>query len=437
MRLFFALFILVLFMNLVNADIVLFKEKYSVGETFPAELNFLNLIDDIKTENIKVLDSNKQVTDIGVLIQKIDNDNYFVYFDIPQIDEGDYFLIVKDVKFLENNILIKKDFSVVKDVNDIISVKPALIIYKLDEKSFFKVDITNKGNNLIKVNISSTDNLTKIAVNNLSISKGNYDGFYFDINKENIKDTKKTNIAINYGNNVYNLPVYILKDKISHDISFFLQTEKERKYLDFYYTDIPFESYAEGSLFLENNLIKNITNLRIFLTGDLGEVLRLGYYNIDFFESKSEKELGLFFNKDRDAKKGIYSGDIVLKNQDTEVILYITINLIEPFLEKASGKNDEELFFEKESLLGKAFREKRENFGKENGKASGKNDELSLEGGIFLKNDSGKNISSLSSGIKKINKRNLSYFLIGLILLFFIAFYFAIFLKTGKNKSNK
>src|SRR3989344_5592462 len=145
MRLFFALFILVLFMNLVNADIVLFKEKYSVGETFPAELNFLNLIDDIKTENIKVLDSNKQVTDIGVLIQKIDNDNYFVYFDIPQIDEGDYFLIVKDVKFLENNILIKKDFikdfSVVKDVNDIISVKPALIIYKLDEKSFFKVDI--------------------------------------------------------------------------------------------------------------------------------------------------------------------------------------------------------------------------------------------------------------------------------------------------------
>ena len=75
MRLFFALFILVLFMNLVNADIVLFKEKYSVGETFQAELNFLNLIDDIKTENIKVLDSNKQVTDIGVLIQKIDNDN--------------------------------------------------------------------------------------------------------------------------------------------------------------------------------------------------------------------------------------------------------------------------------------------------------------------------------------------------------------------------
>mgnify|MGYP001602203056 CR=1 FL=1 len=107
MRIFYIFLIFIINICIVNAEIDIFKQEYSPKETFQAELNFEDLVEEIKSSDIVILNSASQPTNVGILLTKITKKRYFVYFDIPLLEEGAYTFIVNDVKYLQNSVLKK------------------------------------------------------------------------------------------------------------------------------------------------------------------------------------------------------------------------------------------------------------------------------------------------------------------------------------------
>jgi len=65
MKFFYIFLILILNIYIANAEISIFKETYSPKETFQAELNFKNLVEEIAPSNIKITKRNARIVKIS------------------------------------------------------------------------------------------------------------------------------------------------------------------------------------------------------------------------------------------------------------------------------------------------------------------------------------------------------------------------------------
>ena len=393
------IFLILIIINSVNAEINIFKKEFFIGETFQAELSFLNLVDKIEINNIKILNKLNETSNIGVILKQINKENYFIYFDVPEVDQGKYKLVVNNVKYIENNILKKENFEsnfeISRREENIISINPPLIVFNAYEKNFFKVDLTNKGNNLVNVNLIDNNNITNIITNNISINKNSVDSIYFTIN--NKIDKNEINLSLVYDNYSYILPVYINNKAIAeNNVSFFLENNNKKSYINEYKIDIPFGSYTQADIYLENNE-NNISNLTLSVNGNVKNILKLGFDSIPFLENKKSIILNLY--TDKNIEPGYYSGNLLINNKDTEVSLplYITVS------------------------------EKANNEVKENIKIINTSEEItkSIENTTIPKTEN------------KINKKLLSYLLISLVVIIFIIIYIIFFKKANKNKSKE
>ena len=411
MRILIFVFILLITINFASAEINIFKEEYKLGETFQAELNFKNLLSEIKVSDIKITNADDEVTNIGVLFTKIDNERYFIYFEIPKIESGEYKLVINNVRHISDGILKKENFEQVFKVknaqNDIISIKPGYIILRPEERGFFKFDIKNNGKNIVTINFPE-ENFTKFFAQNITLTPDSFDSVYFNVKMDEIKETEKLNIKLKYNNNSFLLPIFIVNSYIKNNLMFFVERNNMKNYLDYYNVDLEYGSYAEGSIILENTLNKNLTNLIIILAGNINEILKPGFYEINSLKSKEIIELNLFFNLNGNAKEGEYEGNLVVKNEDIKSSLPIKINVLKSELYQ-------ETIEEKTNL----------NISESNFK------EIALEP---AKNQSNLTVPKVKN---KLNKKIISYILIILMLIIFIAIYVLIFLKIGKPKKRK
>ncbi len=388
MRLIFLFVFFSIIISNVNADIVTFKEEYKIGETFQAEINFPKLLEPIKIENVQILNKDNLQSNIGLKLNNIEKNRYFVYFNIPNVDPGEYKLLIKNVKYINNNILKKENFEktfvIKEDKENIISIDPAYIIFKSKEKNFFKINIKNNGLNIINIKIEDKSNSTNIKFNNITLNKGSTESFYFYI----INITKET---INISINDINLPIYLLNDN-DENIKFFIGKNENKLYLDEYNFDLPIGNNAEGSIFIEN-LGLNITNISLNIEGNIKEIIKLGFDKIEFLESKSTKEIGLFIIKND--QEGLFKGNLVLKTEDLILNLPIKIKISEFNSEIKNELNQ---------------------------------NEKELETNLSFKKDENITIKT-----KEINKKTLSYSLIILIIIVFIIIYTILFIRSGKN----
>ena len=330
MKFFYIFLILILNIYIANAEISIFKETYSPKETFQAELNFKNLVEEIAPSNIKILNSEIQQTNIGFLLAKITDEKYFVYFDVPEVGEGEYFLVVS-IKYIDNEILrtdtFDKKFLVKKEENNLLSAKPYLI-FNQREKNFFKVDLKDSGNNILNVKISEDSNSTNIFNNNLTIAKNSEDSFYFNIIESLVKDKDRLNIKIDYNNNLFIIPVFLLLNEQRDKLSFY-KNEEIKNYINSFDLEFPFGNYAESSIFLENNLDKNLSNLALSISENLKQIIKIGFNNIEFLETKKSLGLTFFINVNRDIEVGEYNGYLLISNKETKTNLPISIKITE------------------------------------------------------------------------------------------------------------
>ncbi|MBI2671347.1 hypothetical protein HYX16_00265 [Candidatus Woesearchaeota archaeon] len=382
-----------------SAEITIFKDEYFIGETFQAELNFLNLVDEIKISDISILNSNGLNTNIGVLLDKIDKEKYFVYFDVPDAEQGEYKLAINNIKYTENGVLKKetftKNFRISKRSDDIISVNPAFINYFAMGKNFFKMEVTNKGENQVNVNIFGNDFL-KASKDTLTINKESTGYFFLEI-KEGVNNDF---LNINYSSGNYKIPVYVL-GSFSSGLNFFTEKNGKNEYLSSYFTELPFGSSGEKTLFLENKG-SNLSNLKISLSDGLSSIIKPGFDNIDLFEKNKIISLVLFININRNVQKGSYTGNIIFKNDKVDISFPVTVSV--------TGS----------SLYDGGIAEEKE--------------EISIEEPALEETENSTNFPEKIPKDNKLNNRQLSNLLIGLILLIFILVYLFIYWKTGKKR---
>ena len=336
----YILFIVLINIFIVNAEINVLKSEYSGKETFQAELTFQNLVEDISSRDITILDSKNQSTDIGVLLVKIKDDAYFVYFDIPAGIEGNYSLQA-ETKYIENNELKKaisvKKFLIKNEQDNLISINPPYVVFEQEGKNFFRIDIKNKGNNQVNIKISEELNLTNIFNNNMIIAKGSENSFYFSVDEKNIKDRGKLSMKIAYNGKLFLLPIYLLKG--NENLLFFTKAQEEKNYISSYNIEIPFGNYAESAFFVENNLGKNLTNLSVVLEGEITEIAKLGFYNLELSQNRAV-QLNFFINQDRKAR-GDYRGKLIIRNSEIEAILPVSISIKQEIIENIEEPKEE------------------------------------------------------------------------------------------------
>ncbi len=408
MKLLYIFLIFIINIYAVNAEITLFKETYSPKETFQAELSFKNLVEEIKPVNIVILNSDNQPTNIGLLLKKINEEKYFVYFEVPEIEDGPYFLAVKNVKYLDSGILKKesflKEFSIKNEEENLISVKPPIIVFVFEDKNFFKIDIKNNGNNILNLKMLEESNSTNLFNNNLTIAKNSEDSFYFILIEDQIKERDKLNIKLSYNEKIFFLPVYILKSRLKETLAFY--TENEKTNLFSLELEIQFGNYVEKSLFIENNLNQNLTNLSIQLSDNLKDLLKLGFYKIEVLKNKTLLELPFFINQNRNKPIGIYNGNLIIQNNEINTVLPITINIIENKIYKDMDED-------------------------ENNEDVSESPSIEPVKNVFEI----PKINQTEKEIKKLDKKKITYISIGSVILFFLLIYFILFIKTSKKKS--
>lgn len=401
MKFFLLLFLIILTIN-INAEINIIKEEYSPKETFQAELYFPGIIDEIQIIDVKILKLNNDPTDIGIKLYKISNELYFVNYEIPNVENGIYKLVVNNIKKLENNILKKenyeKEFKITNNTNTL-SLNPAFIVF--NDNNVFKINLKNN-ENIQNISIYDFKNLTNINPSNLILNKNSENSFYITILN---KTEPKIDIFISYSNKNYTLPIYNLnniKEPKLQTIKFFTIKENGKIYLQKYIIEIPSRTYSTASFFIESN--NNLTDLELNLDSQLKEITKLGFDKIEFLNSNEIKEISLFLTKP--LEKNTYSGNLIIKNNYTEAKFPIIINVI---------NNEEQTVNKSETKLSEES-PKEEN----------------LENNISISN---KTLSKPET--KQLSSKTKSYLLVSIIILIFILLYIFIYLKSGKTKKEK
>ena len=135
----------VLLIGLVSAgDIELLQDRYYSGETLQA---YLHNYSSNPLANIYILDINQTEISISPLVIEYEESKYFVYFTLPELNDGVYDLVV--VSDIVN-------FSV-ENSTKVVGIKPGIFV--LDDEDNVKVIVENKGEDVTLSILSDNDEI--------------------------------------------------------------------------------------------------------------------------------------------------------------------------------------------------------------------------------------------------------------------------------------
>ena len=101
-------FLSCIYVNIVHAEDIIInvpRSNYRVYETFQAEI-FFNIDPlQVSVSNFELRDMNNIKIATPLFLEKINNNYYFVYFDLPDLEKGEYKFWIKNINYIDNNIL--------------------------------------------------------------------------------------------------------------------------------------------------------------------------------------------------------------------------------------------------------------------------------------------------------------------------------------------
>ncbi|MAG47866.1 hypothetical protein CL617_04630 [archaeon] len=115
-RILFLTLILAIFLissvNAANIDIITPKDDYLAKETFQAEI-ILNIdsLSKISTNNLKLINETNSIIPVQYFLEQLTNKHYFIYFNLPNIDQGIYKFQLDNIQYkLDNSLKIESPF---------------------------------------------------------------------------------------------------------------------------------------------------------------------------------------------------------------------------------------------------------------------------------------------------------------------------------------
>ena len=181
-----------------DINILNYRDEYRQLETFQAEIIFdKEPLSDLSTLNLEFSKDNRAIGTLAY-IEKLGNKRYFVYFDIPDADAGNYKFRIKNVNIIDNGVLRR------------ISEEKTIKISDINPGFDY---LRNNQNNDGRFNDISETALSALALKNIDNTKANLAIFYLINNQDpagcyprsncNVKDTSFALIALNKFNQNY------------------------------------------------------------------------------------------------------------------------------------------------------------------------------------------------------------------------------------------
>lgn len=211
-----------IYCTLVNAssfNINFARNNYSPYETVQASITTdVVLSRELQNSDFKLETKDGNQIPIALKKIKINNTHYEIYFDMPQINSGDYNFGIYNIFYNDAGISRKGTFTssliVTNNTGGIVAVSPGNYYNILTEfeESPFTILVKNNGQDTLTFALTTDSNFLDIKTKNFSLlPKANK-----VINVGTIIYNKQGDkfmgiITINYGTNSYNIPVTIIR----------------------------------------------------------------------------------------------------------------------------------------------------------------------------------------------------------------------------------
>ncbi len=350
MKIFFSLFLLIILSLNVNAilplNIELNRNVFAPGETV-----FVTITKNLVLENeINELDFRliRNTTRVSLSISLLKQDEtYYLYFDIPtNIEEGKYFFQDSNILYTDENNVFRKitqdvPLEVKKTNSSIIAISPLFVrVLNPDKNPEYTIRLKNNGNLDGTVFITKDSDFIVTDKNLVNVPKLSTQKFNF-ILKNDLITKNVALINLKYDDKSYDVIIFINKEITSTPIvasKDSIQFIEENKMINLSL----YNETREGPLKFKNFFDQTINNISFELTGNLNQIITLKITKLDSLESNEIVEQYLWINKNKNANSGIYSGNLILKSQDTyiEFPIYVKINEITPEQNITSNKTE-------------------------------------------------------------------------------------------------
>lgn len=304
-------------------DINLLRENYSNLETIQLEVTLEDPLKNLSANDIKI-DNLK----VAPLIFSLEENKYFVYFNLPNLQNGTHNISVSS-RFLINNaltdVISEKEFNIVES-NSSLSIKPGILFIDKNSLQGHYIIILKNNNQPLDVFVDLDSDFLYPVRTNIFLGS-NEEKNLFIIPKEGlIKDSK---IILSY-ENVYEIPVIILDYQMTNDSS--IDSNEIEKKVSFVVSQpsltrvLNADQSISGPIEFKNNLNRDI-NVRFYLTGDLDKIIKINVTQMKLKPNEASSQY-LFINEDKNAK-GVYLGELVLEAEGQKEEFPIELDFIE------------------------------------------------------------------------------------------------------------
>lgn len=323
----------------------LYQEVYQPGETLQLEFAVKDLAVEPSTSNVKLFDSSNNEIKVAPFLLKADP-NYFVYFDLPEnLPDGSYKVVLNKLKVDSANFLKEVNheinFNLIKKTS-IVSVNPAVFIINKDSE--LQIQLNNKGP-LVAVEVTSSDFIKHPYTKSEQLTGFSSRKFYFDADLEGIIYNTKGYININYSNESYTIPVFVITGSSEPIQAFEFITE-----LNSLSRTLNKKEELSGGLGIRNRLNEDLKDVYFELTGNLNEIIKLNINHVQSFKSQSIINEQFEINEDKNPQLDSYIGNFIVKSGQYSASFPIYIKFrtdseiikeIEPITEK---QEEQDLF---------------------------------------------------------------------------------------------
>lgn len=316
--------LMLLLIPLVYAQdqIILSKDSYLEKEMFQAEV----LMNDIKPYDVSILNSLGYKSSVGINLLKLTKNHFFVFFEVPQLDPGNYTLKIKEElkQFQVNEERIK------------ISISTGAVKYTEEDSPFFKITLINNEVKSQTIGISSSSLSLTPSLNSIILPGKSSKSFNIKLDKQSFNFLTVLSI------DDFNLPVwYIMNEEIVPFFEVKVEPEepKEEKGLEFYTKSGTKLNYITkeiqesipiiDSIIFKNALNITLNKLKISLTGNLEGIINLGSTEVEVLVPNEEKKLDITVNENRILLEESYSGDLLISSENYTFKLPIDFKVVE------------------------------------------------------------------------------------------------------------
>ena len=186
------------------------QQDYASFETVLIKTNFTDDVVSLEEINVKV----EGVNIVGKKIVPV-NDEYYIYFYLPEVSEGEYTFLLDEVTVREDGLVFKDYTSSFNVVNrESVSIRPGLIYQELSsfEQPRLRFEIENKGS-LTDFVLGVSDDWLELSENSFKLNAGNKRSVTVASRVRRSNESfLEGSFNVGYGGFSYEVPVIFVRD---------------------------------------------------------------------------------------------------------------------------------------------------------------------------------------------------------------------------------